>query len=194
MDFLEKLNYLMDKKKLNKSSLSKACDIPYTTIDGWYKKGYEGLKLTTLKKLAKFFGTSLDFWASDQPFDSIDADDEVKQLVKQYSMLNDKDRNLIKSMVNSLSEKSINLEIKDKKVNKDNQKTIVNDISENTELIELTEEQHKKAREEAKKLLEGSKPIVSIAAFGGDGVESTVLTEEQHKKAREEAKKLLERE
>ena len=66
MDFLEKLNYLMEKNNLNKSSLSKACNIPYTTIDGWYKKGYEGLKLTTLRKLADYFGTTLDFWASEQ--------------------------------------------------------------------------------------------------------------------------------
>ena len=48
MDFLEKLDYLMSKQNLTKSTLSKACDIPYTTIDGWYKKGYAGLKLTTL--------------------------------------------------------------------------------------------------------------------------------------------------
>ena len=65
MDFLEKLNYLMEKNHLNKSTLSKACNIPYTTIDGWYKKGYEGLKLTTLRKLADYFGTSLDYWASE---------------------------------------------------------------------------------------------------------------------------------
>lgn len=65
MDFLEKLDLLMAKNHLNKSTLSKACDIPYTTIDGWYKKGYEGLKLTTLRKLAAYFGTSLDYWASE---------------------------------------------------------------------------------------------------------------------------------
>lgn len=65
MDFLEKLNHLMKINSLNKSTLSKACDIPYTTIDGWYKKGYEGLKLTTLRKLSAFFGTSLDYWASE---------------------------------------------------------------------------------------------------------------------------------
>ena len=65
MDFLQKLNYLMEQRHLNKSTLSKACNIPYTTIDGWYKKGYEGLKLTTLRKLAEFFGTSLDYWASE---------------------------------------------------------------------------------------------------------------------------------
>lgn len=34
MGFLEKLNYLMEQNHLNKSTLSKACDIPYTTIDG----------------------------------------------------------------------------------------------------------------------------------------------------------------
>lgn len=63
MDFLKKLDNLMEANGLNKSSLSRACNIPYTTIDGWYKKGYEGLKLTTLRKLAEFFGTTLDFWA-----------------------------------------------------------------------------------------------------------------------------------
>ncbi len=67
MDFLEKLDDLMKQNNLNKSRLSKACDIPYTTIDGWYKKGYEGLKLSTLRKLARYFGTTLDFWAGDEP-------------------------------------------------------------------------------------------------------------------------------
>ena len=52
MDFLEKLDYLMEENHLNKNTLSKARNIPYTTIDGWYKKGYEGLKLTSLKKLS----------------------------------------------------------------------------------------------------------------------------------------------
>lgn len=63
MDFLDKLNKLMKEHNYNKSTLSKACDIPYTTIDGWYKKGYKGVKLTTLRKLADFFGPSLDYWA-----------------------------------------------------------------------------------------------------------------------------------
>lgn len=105
MDFLEKLNYLMERNSLNKNTLSKACDIPYTTIDGWYKKGYEGLKLTTLRKLSKFFNTSLDFWASDQPFESVIVDDEVKQLTNQYILLSDQDRELVKNLINSLSEK-----------------------------------------------------------------------------------------
>lgn len=85
MDFLDKLNYLMEQNHLNKSTLSKACNIPYTTIDGWYKKGYEGLKLTTLRKLAKFFGTSLDYWASEDNEPSIPwAATTFKELKPEY--------------------------------------------------------------------------------------------------------------
>ncbi len=110
MDFLEKLNYLMEKNHLNKSTLSKACNIPYTTIDGWYKKGYEGLKLTTLRKLAEYFGTSLDYWASETMFtdvtSNLNINDEVKQLAQQYSLLNDSDRELVKKIIDSLAQKS----------------------------------------------------------------------------------------
>ena len=105
MDFLEKLDYLMDKRNLNKSTLSKACDIPYTTIDGWYKKGYAGLKLTTLRKLSNFFGTSLDFWASEIPDQEFHMDD-LRQLVRQYSQLDSRDQELVKGLVASLAEKN----------------------------------------------------------------------------------------
>lgn len=66
MNFLEKLDSLMELYNLNKNTLSQQSGIPYTTIDGWYKKGYEGLKLTTLKKLCSFFDTTLDYFVKDE--------------------------------------------------------------------------------------------------------------------------------
>ena len=66
MDFLEKLNVLMERDGLNKRTLSIASGIPYTTIDGWYKCGYDGLRLATVRKLADYFKTDLDFWARDE--------------------------------------------------------------------------------------------------------------------------------
>ena len=66
MDFLEKLDFLMERFDLTKASLSQKSGIPYTTIDAWYKKGYEGLKLTTLRKLASYFNTTLDYWFLDE--------------------------------------------------------------------------------------------------------------------------------
>lgn len=66
MDFLEKLNHLMKKNNLNKRTLSKVCDIPYTTITNWYTRGYEGLTVTSLKKLSNYFHISLDYWVYDE--------------------------------------------------------------------------------------------------------------------------------
>lgn len=61
MDFLEKLNHLMEERKINKNVLSKESGIPYTTIDGFYKKGYQNAKLTTIKKLCDYFDVTLDY-------------------------------------------------------------------------------------------------------------------------------------
>lgn len=69
MDFLEKLDFLMKRDKYNKNSFSKASGIPYTTIDGWYKRGYDELRLPTVKKLCSFFNTSLDFWLKEDVTD-----------------------------------------------------------------------------------------------------------------------------
>ena len=69
MDFLQKLDFLMEKYGLNKLTLSQNSGIPYSTIVGWYKKGYEGLKLTTLRKLSDYFNTVLDYWVSEDEVD-----------------------------------------------------------------------------------------------------------------------------
>lgn len=62
MNFLDKLNYLMSEKGLNRHSLSEQSGIPYTTIDGWYKRGYEGAKISTIIRLADFFNVELDYF------------------------------------------------------------------------------------------------------------------------------------
>ena len=69
MDFLEKLDFMMGRYGLNKRSLSIKSDIPYTTIDNWYKRGYEGIKLETLRKLSNYFNTFIDFWVLEDVAD-----------------------------------------------------------------------------------------------------------------------------
>ena len=66
MTFTSKLDDLMDKRKINKSILSKESGIPYTTIDGFYKKGTDNIKLSTLRKLAEYFNCSLDYLVDDE--------------------------------------------------------------------------------------------------------------------------------
>ncbi|MCI8667407.1 MAG: helix-turn-helix transcriptional regulator [Dorea sp.] len=91
MDFLEKLNFLMAQHNYNKNSLSKASGIPYTTIDNWYKRGYDNLQLPTVKKLCSFFGTSLDFWLREEISDpnygksnGFSVDYEEMEHIKKY--------------------------------------------------------------------------------------------------------------
>lgn len=65
MDFLDKLSSLMEERNVTKSELAKGSGIPYTTIDSFYKKGFENTKLSTLCKLSEYFGVSLDYLCRD---------------------------------------------------------------------------------------------------------------------------------
>ncbi len=65
MNFLEKLDFLLVQRNMNKLQLSKATGIPYTTIDSFYKKGYDNIKLSTLLKLSNYFQCTLDYLVDD---------------------------------------------------------------------------------------------------------------------------------
>lgn len=98
MTFLEKLEYLMKKKKIkNLHELSTKSEIPYSTLRGFYTKGTDNIKLPTLKSLAKFFNCSIDYLADDEiteikPYgdSNIEEDIEVFQkTLKEYDLLDD---------------------------------------------------------------------------------------------------------
>lgn len=66
MSFTEKLDALIEEKGINKSILSKESGIPYTTIAGFYTKGTDNIKLSTLRKLSSYFECSIDYLADDE--------------------------------------------------------------------------------------------------------------------------------
>lgn len=65
MKLTEKLDLLMKEKGITRADLSREAGIPYSTISSLYDKGYENVKLSTLKKLADYFECSLDYIADD---------------------------------------------------------------------------------------------------------------------------------
>jgi len=65
MNMLEKLDYLMSEKGINKSQLAAQTGIPKTTVYGWYTKGYEGIRRPTLQSLANFFGVTMEYLTND---------------------------------------------------------------------------------------------------------------------------------
>lgn len=95
MGLTDKLDLLMKEKNINKAELARESGIPYTTIDGFYKKGSENAKLSTLKKICAYFGCSLDYLAdddvSDEPqtiaahFDGDEYTEEELDKIKEYA-------------------------------------------------------------------------------------------------------------
>jgi DNA-binding Xre family transcriptional regulator len=70
MDFLTKLEALMTIRGIkNLKELSKHADVPYTTLRGFYDKGTDNIKLSTLNKLKDYFGCTLDYLADDSVID-----------------------------------------------------------------------------------------------------------------------------
>ena len=65
MGLTDKLDLLMKERNINKADLARESGVPYTTIDGFYKKGSENAKLSTLKKLCTYFNCTLDYLTDD---------------------------------------------------------------------------------------------------------------------------------
>lgn len=60
MSVTERLDKFMREHGCNKADVARLSGIPYTTIDGLYKKGDENTKLSTLRKLAVLIGCTID--------------------------------------------------------------------------------------------------------------------------------------
>ena len=94
MGLTDKLDILMKERNINKAELARESGVPYTTIDGFYKKGSENAKLSTLKKLCSYFDCSLDYLADDnvnEPrtmaahFDGDEYTEEEITKIKEYA-------------------------------------------------------------------------------------------------------------
>ena len=106
MNFLEKLDALKAITGDSNASLSKKSGIPYTTIDGLYKKGYSNMKLSTLQALADYFRVSIDYLAKDN-YDSpeqinhtVSPDD--KTLLGLYNSLSPENRVILSAIAQTL--------------------------------------------------------------------------------------------
>lgn len=69
MNFLDKLDLLMGECGLNRHTFSAQCGIPYTTVIGWYTKGYDRITISKLILIADFFDVELDFLMRDSESD-----------------------------------------------------------------------------------------------------------------------------
>lgn len=99
MNFLEKLDSLMQRNNLNKHTLSEKSGIPYTTIDGWYKRGYEGAKISTIIRLADFFGVELDFLVKRDNNPGLSLNPEEIHILNNYRSLDTRGKLLVNAVI-----------------------------------------------------------------------------------------------
>lgn len=67
LNILSKIEESMARKGIkNRRQLSEYSGIPYSTITGFYAKGYDKMKMSTLKTLADCLNVSVDYLVRDE--------------------------------------------------------------------------------------------------------------------------------
>jgi len=115
MTFIEKLDWLMQQKGLNKHTLAAQSGIAYTTIVGLYERGMENARISTINKLCAFFNVSLDYLVLDcyeKPEDFVPngnaalivcEDAKEVDLIQMFRAMNDNSKNLILTFVRTMA-------------------------------------------------------------------------------------------
>ncbi len=101
MNFIEKLDMLLDNNNMKISDLSRGSGLSYTTIDGLYKKGFENMKLQTLKAIADYFGVSIDYLVNDDFTVQDDTSSPEAELLAKYRELDDMGRRAVNAELDS---------------------------------------------------------------------------------------------
>lgn len=111
MDIHERLRYLREQLNLTTRAFGATINMSGGAITNM-EKGARNITDRTIRDICREYHVN-PCWLTDgtEPiFDDVinalDIDDEVKQLAKQYGLLNDADRELVKKIINSLAEKT----------------------------------------------------------------------------------------
>lgn len=110
MDIHERLTYLRKQLNLTTRAFGASINMSGSAVTNM-EKGTRNITERTIREVCREYNVNPDWLinGTEPMFEDIisglDIDDDVKQLTKQYSLLNDADRELIKRMINSLAEK-----------------------------------------------------------------------------------------
>ena len=110
MDIHERLRYLREQLNLTTRAFGAAINMSGGAITNM-EKGTRNVTERTIRDVCREYNVNPDWLINgNEPIfediaNELDVDDDVKQLAKQYSLLSDTDRELIKKMINSLAEK-----------------------------------------------------------------------------------------
>ena len=110
MDIRERLKFLRDQLNLTTRAFGSAIDMSGGAITNM-EKGTRNITDRTIRDICREYNVNPEWLINgNEPiFEDVtrelDIDDEVRQLTKQYSLLNNEDQKKKKKLINSLAEK-----------------------------------------------------------------------------------------
>ena len=110
MNIHERLRYLRTQLHLTTRAFGDSINMSGGAITNM-EKGLRNVTNRTVRDICREYNVNPDWLLNgNEPMyedvvSDLDIDAEVKQLAKQYSLLSDADRELVKNVINSLSEK-----------------------------------------------------------------------------------------
>ena len=103
MDVKERLQQLMDERGWTIYKVAKEAGIPWSTVRNMFKRNTEP-SIATLESICKGIGMTLpQFFDVDN---HMGLTDEQRQLIQQWSKLNDRSKRLVSELVDALNEKA----------------------------------------------------------------------------------------
>ncbi len=110
MDIHERLRYLREQLHMTTRAFGAAINMSGGAITNM-ERGTRNVTDRTIRDVCREYNVNPDWLINgtepmfEDVTDNLDINDEVKQLARQYSLLNDNDRELVRKMINSLAEK-----------------------------------------------------------------------------------------
>ena len=103
MDVKERLQQLMVERGWTIYKVAKEADIPWSTVRNMFKRNTEP-SIATLESICKGMGMTLpQFFDVDN---QMGLTEEQRQLISQWSKLNDRNKRLVSELVDVLNEKA----------------------------------------------------------------------------------------
>ncbi len=99
MSFSQKVTRLLKENGMTKASLAKASGIPYTTLDSMLKRETDTARLTSVFRIAKALGTSVEALVFDEEGEKDTVSAEEKQILELYSLLDSRGKNTVLSLL-----------------------------------------------------------------------------------------------
>ena len=100
-DFAQRLRELRKDNNISQKKLSSYLNFGYTAIAN-YESGRNQPSLDTVKKIAQFFGVTVDYLigASDYPRSEKDITEKEEELLMIFRRINDEERDALLKVVN----------------------------------------------------------------------------------------------